>query len=76
MDCWYCTINPPRLPEDRFASLNWLPDPMLNSDKTSFLPFGDLYGKETTADDCPSIRNSISSEEDKKNKHLLVAGMN
>lgn len=69
-------MNPPRLPDEVFAALDWLPDPTLNADKSGFLPFSDVYGKETTAEDCPSVRNSLSSEEDKKNKPLLVAGMN
>ncbi|CAG2208685.1 unnamed protein product [Mytilus edulis] len=73
IDCWYCTLNPPRLPDEVFAALDWLPDPTLNADKSGFLPFSDVYGKETTAEDCPSVRNSLSSEEDKKNKPLLVA---
>ena len=36
--------------------LEWLPDPtLLENDKSHFAQFHDVYGKETTEEDCPSL---------------------
>ncbi|XP_052720051.1 uncharacterized protein LOC128191789 [Crassostrea angulata] len=42
-DCWYCILNPKRLPEDK--PLHWLPDPTKGPDGT-FQPLEDLLGIE------------------------------
>ncbi|KAK3097052.1 hypothetical protein FSP39_005923 [Pinctada imbricata] len=69
-DCWYCTLNPPKLQADE---VHWLPDPTLDENREEFLPFATLFGKETTDKDRPSSGGD-SSEEDKKNRSILVAG--
>ena len=51
-----CNIcNPPRLPEDVFSGLHFLPDPMPKDDH--YLPFQEVYGKVTTEKFRPSLWN-------------------
>ncbi len=73
--CFYCILNPPRLPQDVFASLHFLPDPTIGrGDK--YKKFEDLYGTETTDSDRPSLKtNPVQTENDKKYKHLFNAGI-
>ena len=54
-----CNIcNPPRLPEDVFSGLHFLPDPMPKDDH--YLPFQEVYGKVTE-----KFRPSLSSGTEK-----------
>ena len=69
-DCWYCTIHPRRV-ED----LNWLPDSVINHNKTDYLAFKDVFGKPTTDADRPSLKEKPAPTKNDKNKSVLVAGM-
>lgn len=72
-DCWYCFHNPSRMPADE--KLYFLPDPTLpspGSDK--YLPFSDVYGKETSDSERPSsLIITDCSKKDTANRKLLCA---
>ena len=42
--CFYCTGYPIRMPKDVFDSLSFLPLPRLNSIKSHYRPFSEIYG--------------------------------
>jgi hypothetical protein len=67
---------PPRIPADEFVNLHFLPDSVFNKEQNCYRPFVDIYGSPTTDDDRPSLqaKTSWSTDTDKKNKALLVAG--
>ena len=73
-ECFYCTvIQPPRLSPEIFSKLCFLPDPMLDASKEHFRSFSEVYGKETSEKDRPSLNtDKLSSETDVINKSLLV----
>ena len=55
--------------------LHWLPDPTKGPDDT-FQPLDNLLGTETTDRDCPGLNaKGTATENDKKDKGVLVAGM-
>ena len=55
--------------------LHWLPDPTKGPDDT-FQPLDNLLGTETTDRDCPGLNaKGTATENDKKHKGVLVAGM-
>ena len=76
--CKVC--NSPRLDLTTFSTLNWLPDPECCAiDANKFLPFGSLYGKETTEKFRPSLKDK--KEEDKgrdfsasKARNVIICG--
>ncbi len=47
--------RPVRLPQDVFARMQWLPDPLLTVDKSHYKPFEQLFGQETSECDRPSL---------------------
>ena len=56
-DCVLCsTIQPPRLADEQFQQLHFLPDPVLK-DKESYKSFEELYGTLTTDADRPSLQS-------------------
>lgn len=73
-DCAYCTLNPPRLSQEIFKDLHFLPDPVLNEDG-AYKSFEDIYGTPTTDKDRPSLQEKVptSRNRDKELKNLLVA---
>lgn len=62
-DCWYCTLNPKRLPADK--PLHWLPGPTRGPDGT-FQPLEDLLGTETIDRDCPGLSDKGTTTENDK----------
>ncbi|WAR27915.1 hypothetical protein MAR_013619 [Mya arenaria] len=70
-DCAYCTINPPRIPEELFKELYFVPDPTVNTN--GYTPFDELYGTETDDSGRPSLTlKPQSTERDKKFRKLLT----
>ena len=56
-DCVLCsTIQPPRLADEQFQQLHFLPDPVLK-DKESYKSFEELHGTSTTDADRPSLQS-------------------
>ena len=50
------------IPPDQLSSLHYLPLPLLDDSKTSYLAFKELYGKEFSDRDRPSATPTSSSE--------------
>lgn len=74
-ECWYCTVNPPRLADADFTSLHWLPDPKMTDDGNGFQSFDELYGTITDDSQRPGlIVQQTSSDIDKRNSGVLVSG--
>ena len=70
--CWYCSINPPRLPENIFQSLKFVPYPEVENG--SYKSFDDTYGKETSEQYRPSLASKPQkTERDKKFKSFFTA---
>lgn len=68
-------LNPPRLPEEVFSDLHFLPDPVLN-DAAEYKDLDEVYGTITTDKDRPSLRHSPqATDADKENKKHFVAGI-
>lgn len=71
-ECGYCSLNPPRIAEDKFAEVHFLPDPVLQGD--AYKPFAEVYGLETTEESRPGLQSKANpTGNDKKMKKLLVA---
>ena len=72
-DCFICsTLQPIRLEKDTSDLMGYLPDPMLDISK-EHQDFEDIFKKETTERDRPSLRFSMDvTKTDKSNKSLLV----
>ncbi|XP_061174856.1 uncharacterized protein LOC133183999 [Saccostrea echinata] len=72
-NCGYCVLNPPRLPDDVFRGLHFVPDPT-QDENGQYKDFQDLYGTETNDMNRPSMtgKHGESSERDKKFKAVLV----
>ncbi|XP_056013095.1 uncharacterized protein LOC125679479 [Ostrea edulis] len=72
-NCGYCVLNPPRLPDEVFQGLHFMPDPT-KDENGQYKGFKDLYGTETNDMDRPSLKGKSgeSSERDKKFKAVLV----
>ncbi|XP_056009601.1 uncharacterized protein LOC130051588 [Ostrea edulis] len=72
-NCGYCVLNPPRLPDEVFQGLHFVPDPT-KDENGQYKGFKDLYGTETNDMDRPSLKGKSgeSSERDKKFKAVLV----
>jgi S-formylglutathione hydrolase FrmB len=63
-ECWYCTLQPPRLPEETFNELYFIPDTVGSSvDPSVYASFEEVYGHPT--DD--SQRHSLTSNAEKHN---------
>ncbi|KAK3105417.1 hypothetical protein FSP39_024872 [Pinctada imbricata] len=74
--CFYCVMNPPRLSEETFRTLHWLPDPVAEDDGSAYKTFDDLYGTETTDKDRPSLKEHCSpTERDEKLKGIHTAAV-
>lgn len=72
VDCLYCQSNPIQTPN--FNQVYFLPDPEPTPDKLHYLPFDQMYGKETTDSHRPSLQlDSVEKESDKQHRALLVA---
>ncbi|XP_052798592.1 uncharacterized protein LOC128230403 isoform X2 [Mya arenaria] len=70
--CGYCILNPPRLQDDLFEGLHFLPDPVVENGE--YKAFADVHGTETDDTARPSARaQEPASERDKTLKKLLVA---
>ena len=52
--CLHCAHHPVRMSEEDFQALSYLPLPLLNPQKESFLPFSELYGQKPSVKDQPS----------------------
>ena len=62
-DCVLCsTIQPPRLADEQFQQLHFLPDPVLK-DKESYKSFEELYGTSTTDADRLCSRGSLDTQQ-------------
>lgn len=73
--CAFCSMSGPRLPPEVFAELHFLPDSVEGEETNKYLPFDKVYGQKTTEKDCPSVKaKSKPSEQDKKNRNVLVSG--
>lgn len=68
-ECAYCTLNPPRLSDEIFEKLHYLPDPVLGKDGDTYLPFNEVYGKDTNDDSRPSLQSK--PQQTKKEKASL-----
>ena len=54
--CWYCTLNPPRLPPEVFQDLHFIPDPVRSiGDPTKYASLQEVYGKQTDDSERPSV---------------------
>ena len=74
-NCWYCTINPPRLLADIYGDLHFVPDPVLQkSDSSKFKDFSEVYGQPTDDSCRPSLSSKAAtkSTKDAQLKHLLA----
>ena len=76
--CFYCgTSGKPRLPQDIFSSLSWLPLPLLDSTKEHYQAFESVYGKPVSSQDQPSLQSKFEDPEaaaaDEANKALFNA---
>ncbi|XP_041376463.1 uncharacterized protein LOC121388971 isoform X2 [Gigantopelta aegis] len=61
-DCTYCTaLCPPRLPEEVFRSLNFLPDPCVDMNK-EYKTFDQLYSTSTTDQGRPSVISRMQAK--------------
>ncbi|XP_046341796.2 uncharacterized protein LOC124122725 [Haliotis rufescens] len=74
-DCWYCVINLPRLPDDEFEQLNFIPDPVVSPESgDKFEEFHSVYGTDTTDSARPSLSSvTMSSIREKQNRKILTA---
>jgi hypothetical protein len=71
--CPYCNLCPPRLPEDLYKDLHFLPDPVLHEGR--YKSFEETYGTLTDDRDRPSRKATPeATDRDKKFKSLLVSG--
>ena len=61
-DCSYCMNHPIQITPDQFASLHFLPLPLLATSKAGYLSFEELYGKLPSDTDRPSATPTFSSE--------------
>ena len=52
----------PVLPADVLSQLSWLPDPVYSSASNKYLPFQDVYGREPTEKDRPSLPIASDSQ--------------
>ena len=62
--------SPPRLPEELFKDMKWLPDPLLTADKAHYKTFQELYRQDTTECDRPSL--AIQREKEKEPSSLFT----
>ena len=70
-DCWYCTMH-----QKRIENLDKPPDPVFNTSGSVYLPFNQEFGTPTTDTAKPSLKEKlVSTESDKQNKSVLVAGI-
>ena len=77
-DSSYCAQHPIQLEPDQFTTLHYLPLPLLDGTKMSYLAFENLYGKEPSDPDRPSsvpTSNSEVTEEDTHHKAILKKGI-
>ena len=73
-ECPYCIHAPPRLAEDVFETLHFLPDPVLGQGG-SYKDFNDVYGSVTSDKDRPSLKvKPQATERDKKYSSVFVGG--
>ena len=59
VDCSLC--GRPTLPEAEFQALHQFPDPIKRADQSHYKPFEEVWGKETTEKDRPSLSSGKSS---------------
>ena len=72
--CSYCKEHPIQVTSEQFSSLHYLPLPLLDASKTSYLPFETSYGKEPSDNDRPSSTpssNAEAAQADNMHKPLL-----
>ena len=62
-DCWFCNLQPPRLPEELYEELHFLPDPVLDPVSHQYKVFSEIYGTTTTEDDRPSLATALACVE-------------
>ena len=75
--CLHCAHHPVRMSKEDFQSLCYLPLPLLDPQKESFLPFNELYGQKPSDKDQPtkgSYSHQEAKELDSKRKSLLING--
>ena len=74
--CAYCSINPLRMPNEVFNSLHFLPYPLLDPSSQKYKPFDQIYGKETTDTNRPSLTSKPGKPTaDVETHNLFVAGV-
>ena len=72
VECVVC--SPPRLPDDIFEELHFIPAPLFDASKEHFQKFSAVYGSKTTEKDMRSLKFTLeASVEDKENKSILVS---
>ncbi|KAK6175079.1 hypothetical protein SNE40_013615 [Patella caerulea] len=72
-NCAYCLFNPPRLPDEVFDTLSFVPDPVVASNN-KYESFETVYGQATNDLARPSLMLSSQNKEiDKKNRKILNA---
>ena len=69
-DHWYCTMH-----QRRIENLDWLPDPVLNTNGSEYLPLNEIFGKPTTDAARPSLKKKpVPTESDQKKKQVCHEG--
>nr|XP_022301874.1 uncharacterized protein LOC111109900 [Crassostrea virginica] len=62
--CAYCTMNPPRLPDDVLDGFSFLPCPVPDDSGDHFKTFQEVYGKKVDDSHRPSSKPNINFSED------------
>ena len=70
-DCDIC--ESPRLPQSEFSRLNFFPDPMKKPASDSYLSFEEVWGKETSEKDRPSLTPPKNVKEKPKKPFRMTA---
>ena len=64
LTCFYCNMSDkPRLPQDIFSSLSWLPLHLLDATKEHYQAFDSVYGKPVSSQDQPSLQSKFDDSE-------------
>lgn len=69
--CAYCTMNPPRMPENKFEDLHFLPVP-LPGENNQYMSFTELYGQNNKEEHRPgATHNAEENVNDKLRRDLF-----
>lgn len=73
--CGYCMLSLPRLPEELYKDLHFLPDPVIDSVSGDYKTFESVYGNPTDDSARPGLKyKPEATERDKAHKSILTAG--